>query len=232
METLFTAIGGTFITPYLNLKEKAQNLRAIIFDWDGVFNSGVKGEGVNSPYYEADSMGINLLRFGYWLTNREIPLTSIISGENNISAYNLATREHFKSVYFSIKNKATALEHLRTLYGINSEQVAYIFDDVLDLQIASQCGLRFLIKREASAIFNDYVKHNNYCDYITASQGGNFAIREICELLISLNYNFNDIIEERINSTFNYEEYLKERNSLDTNFYTLEEGSIIRKDPQ
>lgn len=61
MEELFKNIGGEFITPYLRIAEKNKNIRAYIFDWDGVFNDGIKGDGINSPFYEADAMGVNML---------------------------------------------------------------------------------------------------------------------------------------------------------------------------
>ena len=39
---LFEKEGGEFITPPSSFIKKLKGVKAIIFDWDGVFNSGVK----------------------------------------------------------------------------------------------------------------------------------------------------------------------------------------------
>ena len=60
---IFESEGGEFITPPFVLMEKLKNIKAIVFDWDGVFNEGVKGGGNHSGFSEIDSMGTNMLRF-------------------------------------------------------------------------------------------------------------------------------------------------------------------------
>ena len=71
-EDIFTSNGGKFITPTSSLKYKLSNIKAVIFDWDGVFNSGEKG-GFPSSFNEVDSMGINMLRFGYFIMLQAFP---------------------------------------------------------------------------------------------------------------------------------------------------------------
>ena len=218
---LFERVGGEFISSPSFIQERLKNIKAFIFDWDGVFNNGQKSDGSSSSYTEADSMGTNLLRFGHWLKNSEkLPITAIITGENNKTAIKLAKREHFNNIYYKIPNKAIALEHITKLYGIDKSEVAFCFDDVIDLPIAKQCGLRFMIRRNASVKFKQYIIENGYCDYITAHEGGNHAIREISELIISFNNVFNKVIEERTNFSETYQRYLKQRNSKNTEEYS------------
>jgi len=218
---LFEKEGGEFISSPSFIKKKLKNIKAFIFDWDGVFNNGQKSEASSSSYTEADSMGTNLLRFGYWLKNSEnLPVTAIITGENNKTAIKLAKREHFNNIYYKIPNKAIALEHITKLYNINKSEVAFCFDDVIDLPIAKQCGLRFMIRRNASVKFKEYVVNNKYCDYITAYEGGNHAIREISELILSLYDVFDKVIIERTNFSNIYQKYLNQRNSTNTDEFT------------
>ena len=47
----FIEIGGEFITPFSILEQKVQNIQAIIFDWDGVFNNGIKQQGIGTDLY-------------------------------------------------------------------------------------------------------------------------------------------------------------------------------------
>ncbi len=229
MENLFKATGGEFITSYADIAQKHKLIKAYIFDWDGVFNTGVKGEGISSPYYEADSMGINMLRFAYWLRLRDFPMTSIITGEQNSSAFQFAQREHFQSVYYSMKNKTNALDHITQTYGINTEQIAYVFDDILDLPVARQCGLRFLVRRKGSPMFAEYAKNKNLCDYISGCTGGEFAVREIAELMLAAAGEYSNTIEERIAHGFNYETYINQRDFVSPVFFTIENGNIVKK---
>ena len=77
---LFTEIGGQFITPEAELIEKLKQVKAFVFDWDGVFTDAGKDHLLQSRFNEADSMGVNLLRFSYYLKHKAIPVTAIISG--------------------------------------------------------------------------------------------------------------------------------------------------------
>ncbi len=58
----FTAAGGSFVTPVEELIQKLDECRAVVFDWDGVFNAGRKGQASSSGFSEVDSMGTNMLR--------------------------------------------------------------------------------------------------------------------------------------------------------------------------
>src|SRR5580698_1227362 len=104
IEKKFEDAGGNFMNSYPWFVTKLSHVKAFLFDWDGVFNSGVKGEGIHSGFTEADSMGLNMLRLSYWLTNSKIPLLGIITGQNNQSAIQLAKREHFNAVYYGFLN--------------------------------------------------------------------------------------------------------------------------------
>ena len=57
---------GVFITDVAIIQQKLQQVKAFIFDWDGVFNDGRKDIQGNSGFSEIDSMGINMMRFSYY----------------------------------------------------------------------------------------------------------------------------------------------------------------------
>ena len=109
---LFAQNGGKFITPSFRIAEKLPDVVSLIFDWDGVFNDGQKSEANSSPFSEVDSMGINMLRFSFFLKYGIIPACFIITGESNPIAVRFANREKFNAVYFRTKDKAVALNHL------------------------------------------------------------------------------------------------------------------------
>lgn len=217
IEKKFSCMGGEFIVPPHQLADKYSKIKAFIFDWDGVFNDGIKGEPLSSGFSEIDSMGVNLLRFENWLRKSEIPLSFILTGQQNNQAQFFAEREHFNGVYYNFKNKKEALEHILKTHKLKAGQVAFVFDDVLDLSVAEMVGLRFLIKRKASCLLTDFVKQRKLCDYISANTSATFAVREICELLLALSDNYEKIMELRMRFDTVYHEYFALRNDQITN---------------
>lgn len=222
----FSAMGGNFILPAIEIANKLKNIKAFVFDWDGVFNNASKNRNKSSTFNEADSMGTNLLRFSHYLINQNLPVTAIISGENNEMAMYFCNREHYNAAYSKIANKVEALTHLCQKHNLHANQVCYVFDDVLDLSIANVCGLRFLVNRKANPLFINYCKANNLADYITHAESGNFAVREVCELLIGLNQNYNEVITARMNFNDAYKTYLNKRQQTPTSIYTYANGII------
>lgn len=204
---------GEFVEDQEVVAKKLKSIKALIFDWDGVFHSGYKKSNKESSFSEADSMGINMLRFSYFLKNNTIPFTAIITGENNQTADYFAKREHFDEIFLKVKNKIEILDWLTQHKGFTNDEVLFVFDDILDMSIAKVCGLRFMVNRNASFMFTSYCKKNQLCDYITKSNADNHAIREISELAISLLGDYDEVIEKRINYDEDYVNYLEIRNS-------------------
>jgi 3-deoxy-D-manno-octulosonate 8-phosphate phosphatase (KDO 8-P phosphatase) len=230
IQRIYQDMGAEFVTSAEEIAQKLNNIKAFVFDWDGVFNNGEKNGGGSSSFNEIDSMGTNLLRFSHYLKHKQLPQTALISGEKNESAFFFAQREHFNASYFKIANKKWALDHLCTIYGIQPNQICYFFDDVLDLSIAQQAGLRILISRKASALFTNYAKQNGLVDYITANESGNFAVREACEMLMGINNSFEEVITLRMHYDEVYQQYIQARNLPPTHFYTYNNRQIINAD--
>lgn len=225
-ERTYLAIGGKFVTPYEELKAKMKNVKAIIYDWDGVFNNGNKTADSSSNFSEVDSMGTNLLRFSSYLRGK-LPISAVISGEKNDTAFYFCKRECFHYSFFkAANNKIDALNFICGAEKIQPHEVAYFFDDVLDLAMAEVCGVRILVNQKANPLFADYCVKNNLVDYITASAGGSFAVRESTELLIALNDNYDQVLDGRRNVSAEYKTYLEKRKLISTQFFSLLDGKM------
>jgi 3-deoxy-D-manno-octulosonate 8-phosphate phosphatase (KDO 8-P phosphatase) len=226
LETLYTGIGGTFITPPEILSAKMEHIKAFVFDWDGVFNNGQKMSASGSSFSEVDSMGTNLLRFSHFLRHGQLPLTAILSGEKNETAFYFSERECLHYSFFKVPHKLEALNFLWEKEKIRPEQIAFFFDDVLDLPLAEVCGLRIMINQGVNPQFLHYCKKNNLVDYLTSVPGGSFAVRESTELLIGLNDNYEEVITSRKNNTSAYQNYITARRLIHPGFYTLGKNGI------
>ncbi|NJN25486.1 MAG: phosphatase [Cyclobacteriaceae bacterium] len=229
-ENIFEAQGGQYITAANLFKRKLNNIKALLFDWDGVFNSGAKGE-IPSNFNEADSMGMNMLRFGYFLLSGKIPYTAIVTGETNQTAFKWAKRERFDDVYFQVKNKIELLPGLKSTHGIEPDQVLFVFDDILDLSLAREVGARFLVNRQANPLFINYCIKHRLCDYLTYSSGDTGAIREVSEVVLDGIGKFDSTIDERIDFHGIYADFLKDKTTIETQFMQSDQaGGFVKKD--
>lgn len=222
IEQTFTALGGQFITPVDALTQKLRSVRAIVFDWDGVFNDGTKTGTGSSSFSEVDSMGTNLLRFGFWLHhNRQLPVVAIITGVTNVLADGLVQREHFHACYSQAKNKVEVLAHLLDQHQLQPQEVAFFFDDALDLSVSEVAGVRIMVRRNANPLFTNYVIQNGYADYVTGSQSGQFAVREGCELMLGLLGQFDMVMAERLRYRPVYDQYYQQRQAIEPAYWLV-----------
>lgn len=220
---------GQFTDSELQVAEKLKSIKAFVFDWDGVFNNGFKQGQNGSSFSEVDSMGTNLLRFSHFLKHQQTPLCTIISGENNEAAQFFAKREHFDFAFYKIAHKIDALNFICKEKNISPSEVCYFFDDVLDLSIAKVCGLRIIIRKSATELFNRYCIENNLVDYITLNDGFNHGVREACEMLMTLNGNFNTVLDYRTQFNEFYQVYLANRNKAENLVYTRQsDGNFLK----
>jgi 3-deoxy-D-manno-octulosonate 8-phosphate phosphatase (KDO 8-P phosphatase) len=215
IERRFRELGGRFVTPAAKVAAAAENIRALVFDWDGVFNTGVKGSG-DSGFSEADSMGTNMLRFALWRRHGVQPICAVLSGADNPAAREFAKREHFHAVYSGMRNKSAAFSAFTAANELGASAVAFVFDDINDLAVARDCGLRILVRRDASPLFLDYVVASGACDYVTARESGRYAVRETCELLIGVLDQFEAVVAARSHMQSEYETYFSERQQIVT----------------
>lgn len=217
MEVLksFAQQGTRFFKQPDVLRRRLANVRAILLDWDGVFNDGFKDLEGNSPFSEVDSMGLNLLRFTWWNMYKQLPPCAIITGQHNAMAEAFAKREHLNAVHMGFTHKPEAFTHFLKEHGLRADQVAFFFDDVLDLPVARMCGFSVLIRRNASHLM-EIAAYKGNGDIGTGNSGATHGLREGCDLMMYLSGRWDETLEHRVGSTETYQNYLKARNAIET----------------
>lgn len=223
---LFNMMGARFVLNPNEINERLIKIKAFVFDWDGVFNNATKTGETGSPFAEPDAMGTNMLRFSYWLIHGRLPVVYILSGENNPPAMTLVKRENFHGAYLNFKDKLEALEMITAKHDIDPKEIAFVFDDILDIPVAAKCGLPLQVKRTGSPVMDDYIDQRSIAAYVTANEGGRFAVREICELLMGLHGNFEETIENRLQLSEQYLAYFKTRKNLEPEIVIAENNRL------
>jgi 3-deoxy-D-manno-octulosonate 8-phosphate phosphatase (KDO 8-P phosphatase) len=216
VEKTFSKLGGYFLTTTEEIIKLLSGIRVFVFDWDGVFNNGMKTGQSGSLFSEIDSMGINLLRLSFWLKNGNIPSVFIITGMQNHTAVEFSRREHFDGIFVNCKDKKTALDKISEKLNISTREIAFTFDDVIDLGAAINSGLSFFVDNKSDPLLADLIKDRRIGNYITAFSGNDHAIREICTMLISLAGNYDQVVDARIKFKGQYSDYLEKRSKIET----------------
>lgn len=164
----------------IHLYDKAKNIRLILTDNDGVLtDTGVyyseKGEELKR-FSIRDGMGVERLRE---ICNIE---TGIITGENSGSVKKRAEKLKIVHLYLNAKKKHELFPQILKENDLAPENIAYIGDDLNDLEIIKMCSLTAC---PGDAMID--VRHQ--VDYVCEHKGGNGAFREFAELIIALNTN-------------------------------------------
>jgi 3-deoxy-D-manno-octulosonate 8-phosphate phosphatase (KDO 8-P phosphatase) len=171
-------------------------------------------------------MGTNMLRFSWFLQHGALPYTAVLSGEHNDTAFYFSKRENFTASFFKVPHKMLALNAICEQQNIQPPEIAYFFDDVLDVPLAEVCGIRILVNQKANPLFIKYCKKNNLVDYLTASPGGQLAVRESAELLMGLYGNFDEVVKGRKDNSEVYREYIQQRKAVSPDFFTAGQNGI------
>lgn len=154
--------------------EKAANIELVVFDVDGVFTDGriwINHLGEETKSFNVrDGHGIRmLLHYGIQvaaLSGRESQAVSVRMQELGIT-----------DVLQGHIDKRTTLTELVDNKQLAMQQVAFVGDDIIDVQAMQLAGISFAV-----ADAHEWVKLK--ADYVTSANGGLGAVREVCELIL------------------------------------------------
>jgi N-acylneuraminate cytidylyltransferase len=159
-----------------NMKDiNFDKIKCVLSDSDGVLTDGGMYYSENGDelkkFNTKDGKGFELLREkGY--------ITGIITGENINLVKRRAEKLKLDEVFLGVKDKIKILDEICDKYDLKYENVAYIGDDINDLEIMKKVGLSCSVKNAVQSV-------KKVSDYITSLNGGNGAIREVVELILS-----------------------------------------------
>ena len=147
------------------------NIKLLVMDVDGTLTDGkiyIGNEGeVLKAFNAKDGYGIVMLR-----KKGVVPV--IITGRKSRIVETRAKELGIDELYQGIMDKLSQLESVAEKYGVKSSQIAYIGDDLNDLDCIRHCGL--------TACPNDAVDTlKSHVDYVCEKDGGSGAVREFID---------------------------------------------------
>jgi len=157
--------------------EKAKKIKLIATDIDGVWTNSImyyNNEGVFLKSFSTyDGMAADLL-----LKNNFIVVMITSEYENTDILHARAKKLNIKEVYINEKNKLARIKYLSEKYNLSLDQIAYIGDDLNDLESLKIVGL-------SAAPPNTPILNYFEPTFITKRFSGHGAFRDLADLILA-----------------------------------------------
>ncbi|MDP1677924.1 MAG: HAD-IIIA family hydrolase [Bacteroidota bacterium] len=167
------------------LTAKLKKIKLLATDVDGVLTDAgayYSEDGIELKKFNIrDGMGIVLLRkAGYKI--------AFVTTENTKIVEKRAERLQVDDLIQGSYNKMEALEKLLQKYSLKWEEIAFIGDDINDIPVLKKVGF-------SAAPANATAINKKIADFVTKSDGGHGAVREVCDLLLDLKWKGESITD-------------------------------------
>lgn len=168
------------------IENTAKHIKLLILDVDGVLTDGrlyYSDNGIEmKTFHVQDGQGLKMLQ------ENGISVAIITSRKSSIIDRRMAELgiDHYIQ---GQKNKTEAYETLLEKFESTDETTAYVGDDLVDLPLIRRAGLGIVV-----ANANPLVAE--CADWQTESRGGEGAVREICDMLLTVQGKISSVIEK------------------------------------
>ena len=165
---------------------KAKKVKAIFTDVDGVLTDGSMyyAEGMNEHFKVFsvyDGVGVKIAN----LCN--IPVF-FVSAKKSSLLHKRAKELKVKECFDGIENKRETVLDIAERYGFNLNEIAYIGDDLVDIQVLRIVGFPVAVK-------NAFDEVKNHAVYITERKGGEGALREVVEFIVKARGEWGKVLD-------------------------------------
>ena len=158
-----------------NLEEKLKKIKMLILDVDGVMTDGgiiMDKDGFEMKQFNVrDGHGLVMLqRYGIKV--------AILTGRTSAVVEHRARDLKITEIYQGALNKREVFEEILRKNNLTPDAIAYLGDDIVDIPVLKMVGFPATVA-DAMEIVKKTV------DYVTVHKGGEGAVREVCEMLLT-----------------------------------------------
>ena len=166
------------------INDQAARIKLVLFDVDGVLTDGrilLHADGSESKMFDIkDGTAI------VW-ANRLGLTVGFLSARSSVATAQRAAQLGVTLVHQGVRSKLETYDQITDSLMLDSDQVAYMGDDVLDLPVLSRVGLS-----AAPADAADDVRARVH--WISAANGGSGAARELIQLILRAQGKWDSIV--------------------------------------
>jgi 3-deoxy-D-manno-octulosonate 8-phosphate phosphatase (KDO 8-P phosphatase) len=172
----------------MSLQAKAARIRLLLFDVDGVLTTGevvMHADGSESKgFHIRDGAGI------VWAQRAGLTV-GLLSARSSGATAHRAAQLAVRIVEQGVKSKLAAYEQIVRDARVEDAEVAYMGDDLLDLQVLARVGLS-AAPADAAAEVRERV------DWVSTAAGGRGAARELVEFVLRAQQRWDDVLRQHL----------------------------------
>jgi 3-deoxy-D-manno-octulosonate 8-phosphate phosphatase (KDO 8-P phosphatase) len=172
----------------MSLQAKATRIRLFLFDVDGVLTDGtvvMHADGSESKgFHIRDGAAI------VWAQRAGLPV-GLISARSSGATAHRAAQLAVRIVAQGVKSKLSTYEQIVREAKVTDADVAYMGDDLLDLQVLGRVGLSAAPADAAPEV-------RERVDWVSSCGGGRGAARELVELILRAQQRWDDVLRQHL----------------------------------
>ena len=165
------------------VRARVEQVKILVLDVDGVMTDGrliYNDDGTESKAFDVrDGHGIKML-------NQAGIETALISGRSSPSVEKRAADLGITEVAQGVRDKVPILKKILSKKSLKLEDVAFVGDDVVDLNVMSRVGFAVVVADASEYLFDT-------AHYVTLAPGGRGAVREVAELILGVQGLWNKV---------------------------------------
>jgi len=169
-----------------HIKIKAQQVKLLVLDVDGVLTDGRLYYGNSDTeikcFNTLDGHGLKMLK----KSGVEV---AIITGRTSTQVLNRAKDLGINHVIQGREDKFTALKEILQTLPLTMEQIAMMGDDWPDLTVMCKVGLALSVPNAHSAV-------KEHSHWISTCRGGEGAVREACDLIMKSQHHYEGLLAQ------------------------------------
>jgi 3-deoxy-D-manno-octulosonate 8-phosphate phosphatase (KDO 8-P phosphatase) len=156
------------------LADRMAQVRLMVFDADGVLTPGnlvysSDGEALKE-FHSHDGLGL--------VMGRLVGIKrAVLTGRNSLIVDRRCRELRFDSIKLGRFDKTSALQEILKETGCSAEETLYMGDDLIDLPAMYEVGISVAVPAAPLEL-------RDYCDYVTNTNGGQGAVREVVDLVL------------------------------------------------
>ena len=169
-----------------SLQKKLSAVRVLVLDVDGVLTDGGLIVGPSGEEYKRfharDGHGMKMLQ-------RSGVEIAIMTGRRSLVVTERCRELGIEHVFQGCADKSLAFEQLSATLALDAAQFAYMGDDVIDLPVMRRVGTALTVADAPHAV-------RQHAIWVSQFIGGNGAVREACELIMSAQGEWSGMLAE------------------------------------
>lgn len=160
----------------MNYKTKLRDIKAFVFDFDGVMTDGAVW-----MYADKETVRAGNIKDGYAIQYaiKKGYIVTVISGATSLSIDNRMESLGAPKIYTGASNKLEVYRLFMQEHGLKREEVLYMGDDIPDYEVMKEAGVSCCPSDAATEI-------KEIADYISLYAGGQGCVRDVIEQTLRL----------------------------------------------